>query len=152
MSLGSSTNWDQISAIATILGVIGGLVSVVFLILEVRRNAKAIEGATVQSLMTYEHAVYALLIDHAADFLAGGTDRDGLSAEARFRFDRLVQAYMSLFYSAFKQYEQGLIDPDVWTAYRNSLQAKMALPGFAASWHATSAAYPKPFQALVAAG
>jgi hypothetical protein len=39
-----------ITAIATILGVIGGLISVVFLILEVRRNAPAIEGATVQSL------------------------------------------------------------------------------------------------------
>ena len=42
--------WDAITGLASIVGVVGGLVSVTFLILEIRRNAQAIEGATVQSL------------------------------------------------------------------------------------------------------
>ncbi len=72
-------NWEVITAVSTIAGVIGGLVSVYFLIHEVRRNSLAIEGAAVQSLMTFEQAVFALLIDNAATFLAGTADRDTLS-------------------------------------------------------------------------
>ncbi len=144
-----AVNWDIIGAVSTVLGVIGGLVSVYFLIHEVRRNAQAIEGATVQSLMSFEQSVYALLIDNAGLFLKGSADRDSLSATDRFKFDKLVQAYMSLYYSAFKQQEQGLIDPEVWDAFHNALRDKVAKPGFAASWAEMRASYPRSFQALV---
>lgn len=142
-------NWEIIGAIATVLGVIGGLVSVYFLILEVRRNAQAIEGATVQSLMNFEQAVYSLLIDNASVFLAGSADRDSLAPDARFKFDKLVQAHMSLYYSAFEQHQQGLIDGDVWQAYRNAIRDKLQKPGFAASWTGVRASYPLPFQQAV---
>lgn len=145
-------NWEVIGAVSTVLGVIGGLVSVVFLILEVRRNAQAIEGATVQSLMNFEQAVFALLIDNAAVFLQGSADRDSLAPDARFKFDKLVQAYMSLYYSAFKQHEQALIDPEVWDAYLRALKEKLARPGFAASWQDVHASYPESFQNLLKPG
>ncbi len=144
--------WEIIGAVSTVLGVIGGLVSVVFLILEVRRNAQAIEGATVQSLMNFEQAVFALLIDNAEVFLNGSADRDSLAPEARFKFDKLVQAYMSLYYSAFKQHEQALIDPEVWDAYLRALREKLAKPGFSASWQDVQASYPQSFQTLAKLG
>lgn len=142
-------NWEVIGAVSTVLGVFGGLVSVYFLIHEVRRNAQAIEGATVQSLMSFEQSVYALLIDNAALFLKGSADRDSLAPADRFKFDKLVQAYMSLYYSAYKQHEQGLIDPEVWDAFHNALRDKVAKPGFAASWTDMHASYPRSFQALL---
>lgn len=150
--MGVSTNWEIIGAVSTVLGVIGGLVSVYFLIHEVRRNALAIEGATVQSLMSFEQAVFTLLIDNAAVFLKGSADRDSLAPDARFKFDKLVQAYMSLYCSAFKQHEQGLIDPEVWDAYSRAIRDKMAMPGFAASWHDVHASYPVSFQKMVRPG
>lgn len=145
-------NWEVVGAVATVLGVIGGLVSLYFLIHEVRRNAQAIEGATVQSLMNFEQAVYALLIDNAAVFLDGCADRDGLAPDARFKFDKLVQAYMSLYYSAFEQHENGLIDGAVWDAYRNAIRDKMQKPGFAASWQDISTSYPVGFQKALGPG
>lgn len=144
--MGFSMNWEIIGAVSTVLGVIGGLVSVYFLTLEVRRNAQAIEGATVQSLMNFEQAVFALLIDNAAVFLKGSADRDSLAPDARFKFDKLVQAYMSLYYSAFKQHEQSLIDPEVWDAYARALRDKLTKPGFAASWQDVRESYPVSFQ------
>lgn len=143
-------NWDVIGAVATILGVLGGLVSVYFLIHEVRRNALAVEGSTVQSLMNFEQSVFALMIDGADVFTKGSQDRDSLTPEARFRFDMLVQSYMSLQYSAFKQYEQELIDPEVWQAYKNALRVKLAKPGYLASWVEMRTSYPVTFQEAVA--
>ncbi len=143
-------NWDVIGAVSTVLGVIGGFVSVYFLIHEVRRNALAIEGSTVQSLMNFEQSVYALMVENAAVFLKGSLDRDSLTPEAAFKFDMVVQSYMSLHYSAFKQHEQGLIDAEVWQAYANAMSAKLAKPGFAAGWVGMQANYPQSFQTFIA--
>lgn len=142
-------NWELISAVAGVLGVIGGLVSVIFLILEVRRNALAIEGATVQSLMSFENAVYALIAANAKIYATGLKDRAALTEEAQLVFDMVVQSYMSLFYSAFVQNQQGLIDPDVWIAYINALRKRSESPGFSASWSLSCNSYPEPFQAFV---
>ena len=142
-------NWDVIGAVSTVLGVLGGFVSVYFLIHEVRRNALAIEGATVHSLMNFEQAVYSELIANAALFVKGSQDRDSLAPDARFKFDMVVQSYMSLHYSAFKQHEQGLIDAEVWQAYANAMTAKLMKPGFAASWSAMRANYPQSFQTVM---
>lgn len=144
-------NWDVIGAVSTVLGVLGGFVSVYFLIHEVRRNALAIEGATVHSLMNFEQAVYALLVDNAALFVKGSKDRDSLTPDARFKFDMVVQSYMSLHYSAFKQHEQGLIDAEVWQAYTNAMRSKLGKPGFAASWTTMQASYPQTFQNFIIA-
>jgi hypothetical protein len=143
-------NWEVISAVATIFGVIGGLVSVYFLVHEVRRNAMAIEGATVQSLMTFEQAVFTMMIDNAATYQAGQNDRDSLAPLDRYKFDNLAQAWMSLTYSAFTQYGQGLIDLEVWEAYRQGLSERLRHPGFAASWDASRLKYPASFRAAVA--
>jgi hypothetical protein len=143
-------NWDVIGAVATVLGVMGGFVSVYFLIHEVRRNALAIEGATVQSLMNFEQSVYGLMVENAAVFQQGSQDRASLTPEAAFKFDMVVQSYMSLHYSAFKQHEQGLIDAEVWQAYANAMANKLAKPGFAASWATMQANYPQSFQRFIA--
>ncbi len=148
--MGHAMNWEIIGAVSTVLGVIGGFISVYFLIHEVRRNALAIEGSTVQSLMTFELSVYALMAENASVYTTGSRDRDGLTPEARFKFDMLVQSYMSLFYSAYKQHEQGLIDDEVWQAYENGLRDELSKPGFAASWATTEGSYPKSYQSMVA--
>lgn len=143
-------NWEIIGAVSTVLGVVGGLVSVYFLVHEVRRNALAIEGSTVQSLMSFEQSVYALKAEHAAAYIKGSKDRDSLTPETRLKFDMVVQAYMSLQYSAFKQHEQGLIDHEVWQAYENGLRDDLTQPGFAASWASFQTSYPASFQKSVA--
>ena len=142
-------NWEAINAIAAVAGVIGVIVSIIFLVHEVRHNARAIEGATVQNLMSLEREVFTLMAEHADLFVTGSADIDALSGTDRFRYDRLVSTVMSLIYSAFIQHERGLIDDEVWTAYRNALRRWSTGPGFIASWESFKAGYPSSFQAEV---
>ena len=58
-------DWAAVEAIAAVAGVIGVVISIVFLIYEVRHNARAIEGSTVQSLMSLEREVFSLLAENA---------------------------------------------------------------------------------------
>jgi hypothetical protein len=145
-------DWTTVTAIATIIGVIGGLVSVVFLILEVRRNAQAIEGATVQSLMSFEKDVFALISNNAALYLKGTAGLAKLKPVERLAFDRIVAVQMSLTYSAYVQFQNQLIDDEVWEAYRNALQRYLKAPGFQASWKGFEMHYPKSFREMVNGG
>ena len=144
-------NWDWaiVTAIATILGVIGGLVSVIFLILEVRRNAQAIEGATVQSLMSFEKDVFALIANNAALYLKGSTGLSKLTAAQQLTYNRIVGVQMSLTYSAYVQFQNKLIDDEVWEAYFNALKHYMQAPGFCESWKSFETHYPKSFRDTV---
>ncbi len=142
-------NWDAISAISSALGGLGVIISVFFLVHEVRRNAQAIEGATVQGLMSLERDVFALLADNAALFTRGRRDRAALSEEDLFRFDKIAGAYMSLVYSAFVQFQERLIDDETWDAYVCAVRAHMVHPGFGASWDASKIGYPKSFRELI---
>ena len=139
-------NWPAIEAIAAIGGVIGVIISIIFLIYEVRHNARAIEGATIQSLMSLEREIFALLIDHPEVFRRGCDDLESLTPNERFQFDRLLGAQFSLTYSAFIQRQRNLIGDDVWRAYLNGLERYAATPGYPVIWENMKAAYPEEFQ------
>ena len=143
--------WDQISTMALVIGVIGGLVSLVFLIFEIRRDYMAIKGATVQALMAMEQDLFSTLADHAEVYLAGYAHFDSLAEVDAFRFSRYVGGYVSLYYAAFKQFEQRLINSEVWTAYRSSMRSNLAKPGFAAFWRTFEQNHPASFRAAIAA-
>ncbi len=145
-------NWNIITAVASVIGVIGGLISVVFLILEVRRNAQAIEGATVQSLMSFEKDVFALIANNAALYVKGSAGLSKLTAVEKLSYDRIVGVQMSLTYSAYVQFQNQLIDDEVWDAYFNALQKYMEKPGFHESWKAFETSYPKSFRDMVNGG
>lgn len=142
-------NWDAISAISSVIGGIGVILSVVFLVYEVRRNALAIEGATVQSLMSLERDVFAMFAAHADLCIRGNQDRSGLSEADRYRYDRVVASYMSLVYSASIQFDGRLIDQDCWEAYRNAARSHLDNPGFRESWQTFRHGYPRSFMNVV---
>lgn len=136
-------DWVMVEAIAAIAGVLGVIISVFFLVHEVRHNARAIEGATVQSLMTFEREVFQMLIENADLFRRGCEDHTSLSASERFQFDRLVGTQMSLMYSAYTQHERGLIDDDVWQAYLNAFTRYGVFPAYKTIWSNIRLGYPE---------
>ncbi|MEM7075691.1 MAG: hypothetical protein AAF484_11435 [Pseudomonadota bacterium] len=143
-------DWAAVEAIAAIAGVIGVVISIIFLIHEVRHNARAIEGATVQSLMSLERDVFGVLAENADLMTRGGQECATLSEAERYRYERAVGTYMSLIYSAFIQHERDLVEDEVWDAYVNALGRHICAPGFAATWDKIRIGYPKSFQTAIA--
>ncbi len=142
-------SWEQITALASVIGVFGGLISVGFLIYEVRRNAQAIEGATVQSLMTLEAQVFSVLAEQAELYVRGSAEAAQLTAVDRFKFQELVAVVMSLTYSAYVQHQQRLIDDEVWEAYVNAMFLRLEKPGFRMGWRDIETGYPKSFRDII---
>lgn len=145
-------DWTTVTAVASVVGVVGGMISLIFLILEVRRNAQAIEGATVQSLMSFEKDVYALIVANAELYQKGSAGLSKLTSTQKLAFERIVSAQMSLIYSAYVQFQQHLIDDEVWEAYFNAIKKYMKAPGFRESWKSFELHYPKSFRDMINAG
>ena len=93
-------DWNLITALATIIGVIGGLISIAFVVYEIRRNAQAIEGATVQSLMSLEQQVFTAILANAQVYLRGCAMPPDLTDKERLEFTECVGMIMSMTYSA----------------------------------------------------
>jgi hypothetical protein len=123
-------DWAVITAIATVVGVIGGLVSVVF-------------------LMSFEKDVFALIANNAGLYLKGSAGLSKLTATQKLTFERIVNVQMSLFYSAYVQFQQRLIDDEVWDAYFDALNRYMKAPGFRESWKGFESSYPKSFRDMI---
>ena len=140
-------NFDRtaIAGIATVIGVSVGIISLVFVIYEVRRNARAIEGTTVQSLLKLESQVFAPVSPNASLLRKCSADLVGLSEDDLLKFGLLVCIQMSLYYSASVQFQQHLIDQKVWDAYLNAVQSHMTHPGLAEIWTTFESNYPKSF-------
>jgi hypothetical protein len=96
--------------------------------------------------MDLEVAVFELLANNATLYLKGCSDPKALNEEEAFRYDKLVSAQMSLYYSAFVQYRGGLIPEEMWLAYLSTLKDYLTKPGFSLAWKATEGMYPKPFR------
>ena len=142
-------NWAAIEAISSVVGGISVVASVFFLIFEIRHNAKAIEGATVQSLMSLEREVFALLADHADLVTRGCESYSNLPKQEKYQFERVAGAQLSLTYSAHVQLSRGLMDLEVWDAYLNALKRYTATPGFLECWTAIKNNYPRSFRSMV---
>jgi len=144
-----NVNWAAIEGIASVAGAMGVVISIIFLIYEVRHNARAIEGATVQSLMTLEREVFGLLAENAELMTKGGANPAGLTEVELYQYERGVGTYFSLIYSAYMQHERDLVENEVWDAYLNALARHMQAPGFSEAWFRIGVGYPKSFQDLI---
>jgi hypothetical protein len=142
-------DWNQITALATIIGVIGGLISVAFVVYEIRRNAQAIEGATVQSLMSLEQQVFTVILTNAQVYLRGCAMTPDMTDTEKLEFTECVGMIMSMTYSAYVQHQQNLIDDEVWEAYQNAARARLGAFGFARVWQQIQMGYPRSFRAAM---
>jgi hypothetical protein len=144
-------DWTLITAVATVLGVFGGLISVVFVVYEIRRNAQAIEGATVQALMSLEQQVFSAILNNASVYLKGCAASPDLTETEAMAFSNCVGMVMSMTYSAYVQHQQSLIDDEVWEAYLAAARNRLAKPGFLAAWQGLQMGYPTSFRAALTA-
>lgn len=139
-------NWDAIGAIAESLGVIGVIVTVVYVAVQIRHNSQAVQGATEQALMTQEMALYALVAEHANIYRRGSERVDQLDADEYLVYEHLVAAQMSQLYSAYVQFQRGLIPQSVWDAYAADWPESLEQAGFQQAWQKIKHGYPNEFQ------
>jgi hypothetical protein len=139
-------NWDAIAAVSEALGAIGVVATVVYLAFQIRQNTRSIQGSTEQGLMSLEMDLFGLLAQHASIYRRGSADIGNLTEDETSVYEQLVSAVMSQMYSAYVQYQRGLVPHSVWQTYLTEWEESyLELPGFQLTWTLLQKTYPEEF-------
>ncbi len=129
---------DLIAAIATVA-------TLIYLAQQIRRNAKSVEGTSVQAILELEITTYALKAQHANVYRRGCENILDLDDDERVIFEQLVSSEMSLFSSAYIQVQNGLMDDDA-SYDRDWIRFYLKQPGFQEMWSEIKIAYSSEFR------
>ena len=128
---------DLIAAIATVA-------TLIYLAQQIRRNARSVEGSSIQAILELEITTNALKAQHANIYRRGCASILDLNDDERVVFEQVVSAEMSLFNSAYKQVQNGLMDDDA-SFDRDWIRFYLKQPGFQDMWSEIRSAYPNEF-------
>ena len=126
--------------VVEIVGIAAIVVSLIFVGLEIRQSAAATRGATQQALVdAAREASAALVADEAAVELTmrflSATDWSDLSELERFRSALLFTSMIRVFESAYYQWGEGNLAPEIWVGWEASIRGVAPMPGVALFWN-----------------
>lgn len=126
--------------VVELVGIAAIVVSLIFVGLEIRQSATATRGATQQALVdAAREASAALASDEAAVELTmrflSATDWSDLSESERFRSVLLFTSMMRVYESAYYQWGEGNLAPEIWIGWDASIRGVAPMPGVALFWN-----------------
>ncbi|MGR8949565.1 MAG: hypothetical protein ACU84Q_16090 [Gammaproteobacteria bacterium] len=121
-------NWDAIGVLAELVSALAVVVTLIFLIMEVRQSRIAAESASVDLLASGWNTINGHVLDDpdfAHVFIEGLADPETMTPEQRDRFIILFQSYINHFTTIKKCYDAGNLPEDLWE-YHASGMSNMA--------------------------
>ena len=145
-------NWDAISALAEVLGVIGLVITVLYLSRQVRDNTNSIRRSTthdaLRSIAGFNEFV-------ASDpeltdlFWRGTSDPEGLTDAEWRRFVSLASTLIRRFELLYLDHREGSLPDQIWEAQETNIRTWMTKPG-AQMWFQSFGGHVHPeFRRLV---
>ncbi len=141
-------NWDAVSALAEIIGVITVVGSLVFVGFQMRQTAKAIN-------MNSTHAIHEAWRDSCfrvaeCDAITSVmhreiADADSLDGIDKYRFALTMQALLQNYSNAFYQSRIGTLDAFTWESIDAQFGNFLKVPAIRGYWERSGSNYPKSF-------
>ena len=145
-------NWDIAGALGEIVGALGVVFSVVYLAIQVRRDADARLAETSHSLSVRSGEIQESLSTNpqlADVFVRGMEDLASLKQSEQAQFNAFLGAVFRTYEDACFQKESRLFDETLWQAYQRSMPDFLAAPGIATWWSMRRNWYSQEFQDYV---
>lgn len=130
---------------------IGVILSILILALQISRTEDVIKAQTRSALASrsIELLTGEAVNGDLANIVRRSFDREELSADERFRLDRLHQAYFRGWEDVHYQYRVGLFDEEEYSHLREAWRARLARPGVADFWCLMRSYYSAAFVSAI---
>lgn len=145
-------NWDAISAIAEILGSAAVVVTLIFVIAQLRHSSSTMTNSTLQNALTADVDIMTHLISDSelySIYHRGMRSSEALTSEEYGRFEILMLAMYRMVNSQYRQYKNGGADKEYWECLMRTTQAHLRMPGAHASWQRQKSVLTEDFVGLV---
>jgi hypothetical protein len=130
---------------------IGVILSILFLALQISRTEDVMKAQTRSTLASQSSALLFGEANNAelANIVRKSYDREDLTADERFRLERLLQAYFRHWESTQYQYRVGLFDEEEYSRVREAWRLRLARPGVRELWCGGRTNYSALFVAAI---
>jgi hypothetical protein len=146
-------SWEALGAIAELLGAIGVIASLGYLAVQVRQNTRSVRAASYQSWFASYDSLSDLLIgDPKLDALLrrATTEPEALTPDERRRFLGVLRRGFRQFESLYYQYQEGMIDRDLFESWVKVYARSAQGPLFAEFWEADQSIFSGAFRTFIA--
>ena len=134
-------NWEAIGAVGEVVGGAGVIISLLYLALQIRGDARAKRAATVHEQSEAFRGFLQMMAtdDHlAAVFLRGIRDFGSLEDSDLVRFSSVLGLLFRVFEENFFQWKEGDLDAHVWHGFESPINDMVAYPGVQEWWSTRS--------------
>ena len=145
-------NWEAIGAVGEVAGAVGVIISLLYLAVQIRGDARAKRAATVHD----QSAAYRDLLEMLATdeelskvYLRGLRDLGSIDDSEFVRFSSALGFMFRVFEEAFFQWQEGNLDAHLWNGYESPIADMLAYPGTQEWWSTRSHWYSPQFRDFV---
>ena len=145
-------NWEAISAIGQIVGAVGVIISVIYLALQVRSNARQTRLASMRSMSDAFNQWLQSLAENAEFgdlYYRGMRDFESIQGADLPRFSGLMDHLFRIYEDMYYQKLEGHLDPRVWRGFEAPMRDIIAYPGAQARWRTRSRWFSRQFQQFI---
>ena len=145
-------DWEAISAVAEMLGLIAVVISLVYLAIQVRTQIREARLAAMHEISVGLRELNASFIadpEMAVIFDKGNNDFIGLENHEKIRLAVCLQGYFRLWEEAFMQYEAKRLDERIWDTIVRQFASFLAAPSVQQVWDQRKSYYDKKFKQFV---
>ncbi len=130
---------------------IGVILSILVLALQISRTEDVMKAQTRSTLASQSSALLFGEADNAelANIVRRSYASEDLTADERFRLERLLQAYFRHWESTHYQYRVGLFDEEEYSRVREAWRMRLARPGVRELWCGGRANYSAAFVSAI---
>ena len=141
-------NWEAIGAIGEVIGGVAVIVSLLYLAIQIRQNSRMLK-ATALSATTEAYLSFNMLLgsdpEAARVFQVGLEDFASLTEAEQRQFLNLLRACFVSYQHVYHQYENGLLDDEMWEQFLRASTHLLAIPHIAVWWEDRKSAYTPQF-------
>jgi hypothetical protein len=145
-------NWEAIGAVGEVAGAAGVIISLLYLAVQIRGDARAKRASTVhEQSAAYRDLLQMLATDEElADIYLRGLRELGSINDSEFvRFSSALGFMFRVFEEAFFQWKEGNLDAHLWNGFEAPIGDMLAYPGMREWWSTRSHWYSPQFRKFV---
>jgi hypothetical protein len=145
-------NWDAIGAIGELIGAITVMVTLVYLVIQLKQNTKALKSSTFQEISNVMAQNWEVAIanpDVAELFLKTASGLDALDEKERFLFGAMATMLFRRVETVYTQESLGAIDARLTLGFKESSISSLSHVGMREWWQQSQAAFRPEFVAWV---
>jgi len=136
---------EQLGSLGEIIAAIATLATLGYLALQIRLNAKSVQGAIAQGVIESEIAAAALITQHANIYRRGNANYSDLDDDERTVYEEIVFIEIAQVWNGFTRHQSGLMNETVFKAFCVGWANYMERPGFRLVWETARAEFPEDF-------